>query len=308
MYILIVMLAGVGMLVGGIFLMRFGLKRLLWRRFQRLLQSMTVTAWRGLLVGTAAAALMQSSTAVSLITIGLVSAEYLTFYQGIGIILGANIGTCSTVQLLTLSLPDSYFLFLLVLSLVMAVFCQKLRYVSLAIAGLASMFLGLGLISDLLGQLPQIETIIDYLTRGQSNPLYGILGGIILTFLFQSSSAATGALMVLAADGIIDLTTAAYVVYGNNIGSCLSSVIVGSAAPLAAKRVAAAHIVLNVAGVLIFLPLTGLLTGVASWITADFGAQVAMVHTLFNILSSLAVLPFIRQFARLITALVPERG
>lgn len=308
MYILIVMLAGVGMLVGGIFLMRFGLKRLLWRRFQRLLQSMTVTAWRGLLVGTAAAALMQSSTAVSLITIGLVSAEYLTFYQGIGIILGANIGTCSTVQLLTLSLPDSYFLSLLVLSLVMAVFCQKLRYVSLAIAGLASMFIGLGLISDLLGQLPQIETIIDYLTRGQSNPLYGILGGIILTFLFQSSSAATGALMVLAADGIIDLTTAAYVVYGNNIGSCLSSVIVGSAAPLAAKRVAAAHIVLNVAGVLIFLPLTGLLTGVASWITADFGAQVAMVHTLFNILSSLAVLPFIRQFARLITALVPERG
>ena len=308
MYILIVMFAGVGMLVGGIFLMRFGLKRLLWRRFQRLLQSMTVTAWRGLLVGTAAAALMQSSTAVSLITIGLVSAEYLTFYQGLGIILGANIGTCSTVQLLTISLPDHYFLPLLVLSLIMAVFSQKLRYVSLAVSGLASMFIGLSLISDLIGQLPQIETIIDYLTRGQSNPLYGILSGIILTFLFQSSSAATGALMVLAADGIIDLTTAAYVVYGNNIGSCFSSVIVGSAAPLAAKRVAAAHIILNVAGALIFLPLTELLTSVASWITADFGAQVAMVHTLFNIISSLAVLPFIRQFSRLIAALVPGRG
>ncbi|EAX47896.1 Na+/Pi-cotransporter [Thermosinus carboxydivorans Nor1] len=308
MYILIVMFAGVGMLVGGIFLMRFGLKRLLWRRFQRLLQSMTVTAWRGLLVGTAAAALMQSSTAVSLVTIGLVSAEYLTFYQGLGIILGANIGTCSTVQLLTISLPDHYFLPLLVLSLIMAVFSQKLRYVSLAVAGLASMFIGLSLISDLIGQLPQIETIIDYLTKERSNPLYGIMGGIILTFLFQSSSAATGALMVLAADGIIDLTTAAYVVYGNNIGSCLSSVIVGSAAPLAAKRVAAAHIILNVAGALIFLPLTELLTSVAAWITADFGAQVAMVHTLFNIISSLAVLPFIRQFSRLIAALVPGRG
>jgi phosphate:Na+ symporter len=111
--------------------------------------------------------------------------------------------------------------------------------------------------------------------------------------------------MVLAQEEVIDLTAAVYGVYGNNIGSCLSSVLVGATAPLAAKRVAMSHILLNVAGVMIFFPFSAGLAKIATWLTGDFAGQVAMVHTVFNIASSLAVLPVIRRFALLIAFLVP---
>lgn len=308
MYIVLSVVLGIGMLLGGIFGMRLGLKYLLWRRMQHVLQELTITPWRGMIFGTLAAAVMQSSTALSLITIGLVSAEYLSFYQALGIILGANIGTCSTVQLMSLSIPEQYFIPLFFLLVLVMLGSNRLRHIAMAAAGLLSMFIGLGILSDALGNLSELDTVIQYLMAAKKNPLYGILGGIIITVLFQSSSAATGILMVLASEGIVDLTTAAYVVYGNNIGSCLSSAVVGATAPLAAKRVAVSHIMLNILGVAVALPLTSLLTTAAIWITADFAGQVALVHTIFNIISSLAVLPIVKQYAQLIILLVPGKG
>ena len=308
MYIMISLsIMGITLLLGGIFFMRLGLQKLLLNKIKHLLQQLTKQPWRGVLFGTFAAAVMQSSTAVSLLTIGFVSAEYLSFYQGLGIILGANIGTCSTVQLMTLSIPEEVFLPFLLITVIISLTIKKLRYIGMAISGLLSMFLGLTILSDTLGNLSEMSTVIEYLVAAKENPLYGIIGGIIMTLLFQSSSAATGVIMILATDGIIDLTTAAYVVYGNNIGSCLSSIVVGAAGTLAAKRVAAAHVLLNVLGVLFFLPLTNVLTKTATYITVDFAGQVAVLHTIFNILSSLAILPIIRQYANLIIFLVPNK-
>ena len=298
---------GIAMLLGGIFYMRLGLQKLLLHKFKHLLGQLTERPWRAVLFGTFAAGMMQSSTAVSLLTIGLVSADYLSFYQGLGIILGANIGTCSTVQLMAISIPSNVFLPLLLFTAGIILFVKKLRYIFMAISGLLSMFLGITILSDALGSLSEITTVIDYLAAAKENSLYGILVGVIVTLLFQSSSAATGVIMVLASDGLIDLTTASYVVYGNNIGSCLSSIIVGAAGTLAAKRVAVAHVVLNILGVVFFLPLTGVLIRTATYITADFAGQVAVIHTLFNIISSLAILPIIRQYANLIIFLVPAK-
>jgi phosphate:Na+ symporter len=286
--------------------MRYGLQRALWHRLHYALVRLTLTSWRSLAVGTVAATLLQGSTAVSLITIGLVSADYLTFYQSLGIILGANIGTCSTVQLMTLALPERYLIPLLIILLITSLIWHRLRYILLGMAGLVSMFLGIGLTSQALAAISQFDTALAYIVAARSNPLYGIAGGIIITLLFQSSSAATGMLMLLANENIIDLTTAAYVVYGNNIGSCLSSVIVGAAAPLAAKRVAMAHILLNVLGVMIFFPITKMLIILATHLTVDFAGQVAAIHTIFNIISSLAVIPFLHGYAALIIHLVPD--
>lgn len=307
MELVILVCIGLFLLVGGIFMMRYGLKQMLAARFHRILSNLTGTPWRALLAGTLGAAFMQSSTALSLITIGLVSAEYITFPQGLAIILGANIGTCTTVQLLSLALPDEYFIPLLLLSLVIALIAGKLRHPALAFAGLMAMFSGLALLSELISGLSAIGDWMEYLALAREAPGYGILGGIIITTLFQSSSAATGVIMTMANDGLIDLRAAAYVVYGNNIGSCLSSLLVGAAAPLAAKRVAMSHIALNVLGCLFFLPITGFLIKAATLLSDDFAGQVAMIHTLFNILSSLAVMPIINHFARLITLLVPPR-
>lgn len=300
-------LLGVLMLIGGIFIMRTGLKKLFWHSLKTMIEGMTKTPWRSFITGTAAAAMMQSSTAVSLLTIGFVSADYLSFHQGLGIILGANIGTCSTVQLMTLSLPDTLYLPLLLGSSLGFLFIRRFRYPFLALTGLFSMFIGMMVLSNSLGKLVAVHTVFEYLSFAHANPFYGILSGTLLTLLFQSSSAATGITMVLAADNLVDLTTAAYIVYGNNIGSCLSSLVIGAAAPLAARRVAISHFVLNLGGVLIFLPLTPLLILTTQTISSDFAAQIALFHTLFNILSSLAVFPFLRQYAQLIMFLVPGK-
>ncbi|WP_378953837.1 Na/Pi cotransporter family protein [Pelosinus sp. sgz500959] len=308
MYEMIILSAtGILLLLGGIALMRFGLQKLLLTKLKKALTQLTKKPWRGVLLGTLAAAMMQSSTAVSLLTIGLVSANYLSFYEALGIILGANIGTCSTVQLMTITMPSELFLPLLAITLGISLTLKKIRWIAMAIAGLLSIFLGITILSDALSNLSEMSNLNDYLIAGKENPLYGIMAGIIITLLFQSSSAATGVLMALASDGMIDLTTASYIVYGNNIGSCLSSIIVGAAGTLAAKRIALSHVLLNIIGVAFFLPLTSLLTTTATYITADFAGQVAIIHTLFNILSSLAILPIIRQYANLIIFLIPDK-
>jgi phosphate:Na+ symporter len=302
---MILIFIGVGLLLSGIICMRFGLKKILSNRIKLFFTKMTVTPWRGLIVGTLASALLQSSTAVSLITIGLVSADYLTFYQSLGIILGANIGTCTTVQLMALSIPQEW-LFPLLGCCIMLMFLKTFRYQALAAAGLILMFLGLSILSEAVNEISQIDSIVRSILLTKYNPLYGILGGIIVTLLFQSSSAATGVLIVLAEKGLIDITTAAYVVYGNNIGSCISSLVVGAASPLAAKRAAAAHIMLNILGVVVFLPLTNILTMCSAYISSDFAGKIAFIHTVFNILCSLFVMPFVKQYARLIMWLVPK--
>lgn len=303
---LIQVLLGIILLLGGIFAIRHGLKRLLWSKLEPLLRTATKTPLRGLLVGTMAAALFQSSTAVSLITIGFVSADYISFRNALGLILGANIGTCSTVQLMTFTLPSALLFPALAVCLVLAIF-RPVRYVAVTLAGFLSIFTGLVLLADGISSLSDISFFHSILATAKANPLYAIIAGVLSTFLFQSSSTATAILMTLVDEGLVDLMTAAYIVYGNNIGSCLSSVVVSTVAPLAAKRVAAAHITLNLLGVAVFFPFTSVLTNAASQLTPDFAVQVALVHTLFNILSSIMVLPVIRQFAYLIESIVPEK-
>ncbi|HWR45682.1 Na/Pi symporter [Sporomusa sp.] len=297
---------GLSMLLGGIFLMRYGLKKALWHRLRGVLEKLTKTPGRGLVLGTITAALFQSSTTVCLITIGLVSADYMSFHQALGIILGANIGTCSTVQLVSLSIPVDYILPLLLLSLLLSI-SGKQRYAGLALSGLLSMFAGLDLLVAGISSLSQLSEMAEYLVMANFQPLYGIWGGVLATLMFQSSSAATVLLMLLADMGLVDINTAAYVIYGNNIGSCVSSVVFSAAAPLAARRVAMSHILLNVLGVIIFFPMTPWLIAAAGFFTDNFSGQVAAIHTLFNILSSIMVLPLFNQFANLICLLVAKK-
>ncbi|HML31973.1 Na/Pi cotransporter family protein [Sporomusa sphaeroides] len=298
---------GLIMLLGGIFIMRYGLKKALWRRLHMALEKLTQTPWRALTLGTAAAAAFQSSTTVSLVTIGLVSADYMSFRQALGVILGANIGTCSTLQLVNMSVSLDYILPLILLSVLISGLRKKFRYIGLALTGLLSMFAGLEFLMNGISSLSKMDAMTGYLVMAKSQPLYGIWGGLIATVVFQSSSAATALLMLLADMGLVDSTTSAYVIYGNNIGSCISSVVFSAAAPIAARRVALSHILLNVVGVAFFYPLTAVLVSAAGYLTSDFGAQVAAIHTIFNILSSLLVMPQFNQFVNLICLLIPDR-
>lgn len=297
---------GIGLLLSGIFIMRYGLKKALWYRLRIILKQTTKTPFRALVLGTVSAAVLQSSTTVCLITIGLVGSEYMSFNQALGVILGANIGTCSTVQLVNLSLPLNLLLPALLGSLLLSLF-KRLRYFCLAIAGLLCMLAGLVYLTDGIAALSEMSQVHSYIRVAQSNPLYAIWGGLLITLAFQSSSAATACLMLFISEGFIDLTTAAYVVYGNNIGSCISSVIFSAAAPLAARRVALSHILLNVFGAALFFPLTGILVSFAEIMASDLGNQVAALHLLFNVLSSLIAFLLLKPFTRLIYVVIPDR-
>lgn len=297
---------GIGLLLTGIFLMRYGLKKALWYRLRNLLRQTTKTPLRALALGTISAAVLQSSTTVCLITIGLVGSEYMTFHQALGVILGANIGTCSTVQLVNLSLPLHLLLPALLTSILLSIY-RRFRYICLAIAGLLCMLTGLAYLTDGIAALSEMSQVHSYIQAAQTNPLYAIWGGLLITLAFQSSSAATAFLMLFISEGLIDLTTAAYIVYGNNIGSCISSVVFSAAAPLAARRVALSHILLNVLGAVVFFPLTNALVLSAKFIASDLGNQVAVLHLLFNVLSSVIAFALLRPFTRLIYFLVPNR-
>jgi phosphate:Na+ symporter len=295
------------MLVGGLFALRYGLSKLFLSKFQYFLKNLTVTPWRGTLLGVIITAIVQSSTAISLITIGLVSANYLSLTHGISIILGANIGTCSTLQLMRLDLALENFVPFFLLCLLLTKYNSRPRKILFVLLGLCCMLGGLNILTTALGSMASSKTLLELLSATATNPAYGILSGIIMTLLFQSSSAATGLLMLLAQQGLVSLVAAVYVVYGNNIGSCLSSVIIGTTAPLAARQVAISHIVLNVLGVFVFFPFTNCLAEAASILSPDFATQVAIVHTIFNVISSLIVLPVVRQYTDFIIFVTPGK-
>lgn len=302
---LLTLLLGVGLLTGGLMVMRHGLKRLLWRRLYNLLCTATLTPVRGLLAGILASVLFQSSTAVCLLTIGLVTAEYLTFRRSVGIILGANIGTCSTVGLLGFVSTE---MLLPVLLIIAAAFLtlKRTRTIGVALLGLACMFCGLYLLNRGVAVFQEFTYIQGLIVSAKESCWHGITAGVLITFLFQSSSAATAMLMSMAEANIFGLTSAAYIVYGANLGSCLSSVLVSVFAPLAAKRVAAAHVLLNLMGIIIFLPATDQLIFLVRQFSAEPDIQVAAMHTIFNALSSLAILPATGPFSRLIELLIPQ--
>lgn len=298
--------AGVLMLLAGIFLMRYSLKKALWRRLRSLLKKAAGTPGRALLTGIAASAACQSSSTVCLLALGLVSGEYMTFPQALGLVLGANIGTCSTVQLINLSPPIHLLLPCLMITITLSFF-RKTRYAAMALTGFLSMLAGLSFLAQGISQLSAEANLVSSLMLAKVHPIYAIWSGILITIAFQSSSAATALIMLLAGDGLLDLPAAAYIVYGNNIGSCFSSVLFSAAAPIAARRVALSHILLNGIGVALFFPLTGPLLKVTELFSTDFGNQVALFHLLFNLLSSLLAFLLLQPFIRLILCLLPDR-
>ena len=298
--------AGILMLLAGIFLMRYSLKKALWRRLRSLLKKTAGTPGRALLTGTAASAACQSSSTICLLALGLVSGEYMTFPQALGLVLGANIGTCSTVQLVNLSLPLRLLLPCLAITITLSFF-RKTRYAAMALTGFFSMLIGLSFLSQGISQLSEQTDLFASLLLANTHPLYAIWSGILITIAFQSSSAATALIMLLAGDGLLGLSSAAYIVYGNNLGSCFSSILFSAAAPVAARRVALSHVLLNVIGVALFFPLTAPLLKVTEWFSTDFGNQIALFHLLFNLLSSLLAFMLLQPFIRLILYLLPER-
>jgi phosphate:Na+ symporter len=296
------------------FLMSEGLQLAAGDRLRRMLESLTRNRFRGVLVGTGVTALIQSSSATTVMLVGLVNAGLMKFSQSVAVIFGANIGTTITGQIVafnvkTLSFPCIGLGFVLYLLARRRVW----RYTGQILLGFGILFLGIELMKGGLAPLSNSGTFENWLVRYGGNWFLGLLLGLIITSLVQSSSATTGMVIAMGAAGVLSvngadpLRIAIPIILGCNIGTCITALIASLGASLPAKRVAIAHYLFNISGTILFLPFLAWLPRLTVRISELFGAgpdniarQIAWFHTFFNVTMTLVWLPFINQFIWLV--------
>ena len=307
MTVLVTLFGGIALLLYGIRLSGEALQRALGGRLRSLLTGMSRHRLSAVGSGALITAIIQSSAATTLMLIGFVSAGLMTFRQTLGIILGADIGTTFTVQLIAFRFTD-YSPLLVGLGFVTTFIARRRvpKDFGQALLGLGLMFLGLKLILDNVEPLRTTPLAIDLLTAVGQNPAIGVLIGALFSALVTSSAATLGLALAFAHQGLLPLEGAIAIVLGANIGTCATALTASVGATAQAKRVAVAHIAFKVLGAALVFPFIGPLTSVVASTAADPARQIANAHTLFNFGISLVFLPFTPLAARAIEALVPD--
>ena len=307
---LLMLLGGLGLFLYGMQMMGSGLEAAAGNRMKRILERLTSNPILGVLVGAVITAVVQSSSATTVMVVGFVNSGMMTLRQAVWIIMGANIGTTITGQLIALDVGAIAPLFAFI-GVVLVVFIKKqsVRYYGQIIAGLGILFIGMDMMSSSMAPLRESEAFVNLLTQF-SNPVLGILAGAVFTAIIQSSSASVGILQALASSGVIGLSNAVFVLFGQNIGTCITAVLASVGTSRNAKRTTIIHLMFNIFGtvlftvICIFSPLTD---WVSSWTPGSPSAQIANMHTLFNIVTTLLLLPFGGYLAKLATRILPEK-
>lgn len=304
------LLGGLALFLYGMQMMSSGLEAAAGNRMKRILEKLTSNRILGVLVGAGITAVIQSSSATTVMVVGFVNSGMMTLRQAVWIIMGANIGTTITGQLIALDVGEIAPLMAFI-GVALVVFIKKptVRYWGQIVAGLGILFLGMNMMSDSMLPLRESEAFIGLMTQF-SNPLLGILAGTVFTALIQSSSASVGILQTLAKSGLIGLDSAVYVLFGQNIGTCITAVLASIGTSRNAKRTTIIHLLFNVIGTTLFTVVcmcTPLTSWVAGWTPDNPSAQIANMHTLFNVVTTLLLLPFASYLASLATKILPEK-
>lgn len=289
-----------GVFLSGMLLIRKGLFNLSAERLKNWLATLTDAPWKGLLLGTVVTAILQSSSAVSIIVIGLVAGRMLTFSQSIGIILGANIGTTVTTEIIALDINVLILPMAILGGALLLIKRNKIRNIGMAIFGLSAVFGAMWGFKTLAAPLKEMEYVHQLFATLDGNLFFAVLAGAILTAIIQSSTATTGITMGFIAAGAFNLDTAIAVVLGANIGTCIDAWLASIGGGREAKLTAWSHIWLNVAGVIVFFPFIGVLANLGPLLAERPDVQIAHISVIFNVLSSLIALPFVNKFANLI--------
>ena len=303
---LIAVAGGLGLFLYGMQMMGEGLQKVAGDRLRRILEMLTSVPVIGVIVGAVVTVLVQSSSATTVMTVGFVNAGLMNLRQAISIILGANIGTTVTAQMVSLKLTDLALPAIAIGFLLH--FMGKSRFqkhLGQVIMGFGILFLGMTIMSDGLRPLRTSPLFKQYMVLFGDNPLLGILAGTLFTAAVQSSSAFTGLVISLALQDLIGINAAIPLILGSNIGTCITAMLASIGANVTARRASMAHVLFNVFGVLLFLPFLRPFTGFIAASASTVAHQAANAHTMFNIVNSLIALPFIAGFARLVTRLVP---
>lgn len=307
-YNIFLLLGGLGLFLYGMRTMSEGLENLAGDKLRDILAALTNNKFSGVLVGAGVTAIIQSSSATTVMVVGFVNAAMMTLTQAAGVIMGANIGTTITSQLIAFKLTDSapIILFAGVL-LYMFVKKRSVQLLGQVITGFGMLFLGMSLMSESMEPLRYMESF-KALMISFSNPLTGILIGALVTAVIQSSSASIGILQAFALQGLIGFNGAIYIILGQNIGTCVTALLAGIGASKTAKRAAILHLLFNTIGTIVFLlaltfiPIVPFVDSISG---GDTVRQIANFHTIFNVSITLILLPLLNQLVKLATIIVP---
>ena len=300
---------GLALFLYGMQMMSTGLEAAAGNKMKSILEKLTSNRVKGVLVGAAITAVIQSSSATTVMVVGFVNSGLMTLKQAVWIIMGANIGTTITGQLIALDIGAIAPLFAIVgVAVMMFVKNEKVHHVSSIFAGLGILFMGMDMMGAAMEPLQDSQAFINLMTKF-SNPLIGILVGAVFTAIIQSSSASVGILQALAATGLVPLSSAVYVLFGQNIGTCITAVLASIGMKVNAKRTTIIHLMFNIIGTFIFTIVcmtTPYVSLIESLTPGDPVAQIANAHTIFNIATTLILLPFGTNMAEFATKVLPD--
>ncbi len=316
------LLGGLVLFLYGMNVMGGGLEKLSGSKLERILENLTNNPLKGVLVGAGVTAIIQSSSATTVMVVGFVNSGIMKLKQAIGIIMGANIGTTVTAWILSLTgiqgdsiwismlKPTSFAPILAVIGMGVIMFSKSGRKRDLGsiLVGFFMLMFGMSAMSDAVAPLANSEAFTSILLLF-TNPLFGVLAGTVLTAIIQSSSASVGILQALATTGSITYGMAIPIIMGQNIGTCATALISCIGANKNAKRAAMIHFYFNIIGTIIFLALFYVLDAIIGFsftATSINGAEIAMIHTVFNLTSTAIMLPFGNQLAKLATLTIRE--
>lgn len=310
---------GLALFLFGIDQLSSGLKAVAGVRMSDILARFTRNRFLGALTGAVVTAILNSSSVTTVLVVGFITAGIMTLQQSLGVIMGANIGSTMTAQIVAFNITQYALLPVAVgFAFMFLGKTEQTQKLGLVIFGLGLLFGGMGVMSEAMYPLRSYEPFIELMAQLE-NPILGIVVGAVFTGLVQSSAATTGIAIVMASEGLLTLPAGIALALGSNIGTCMTALLAAIGKPVPAKRAAAAHILFNVIGVLIWIPLIGLL---ADWVVAISPAypelvgkarlaeeaprQIANAHTLFNLANTVAFIWVTGPFARLVKRVVPE--
>ena len=306
---LIGLLGGLGLFLYGMQMMSNGLEAAAGNRMKKILEKLTANRFLGVVVGAVITAVIQSSSATTVMVVGFVNSGMMTLQQAVWIIMGANVGTTITGQLIALDVGAIAPLFAFIgVAFIVFLKNEKLHHYGKIIAGLGILFIGMDMMSAAMVPLRESETFVNIITRF-SNPVLGILAGAIFTAIIQSSSASVGILQALASSGVIGLPQAVYVLFGQNIGTCITAVLASIGTSRVAKRTTIIHLLFNIIGTTLFTIiciLTPFTTLIEGFTPNNVSAQIANMHTIFNITTTILLIPFGTYLAKLATRILPD--
>lgn len=310
MEIVISLMGGLGLFLYGMNLMAEGLQKSAGTKLKKIIELLTSNLLMGVLVGAGVTAVIQSSSATTVMVVGFVNAGIMSLTQAMGVIMGANIGTTMTAQLVSFDLNGMAPVAIGV-GIILYLFGNKPKVKNMAeiLIGFGILFTGMDFMKNAVEPLQEYKGFTDLLVTFGNYPLLGLLLGFGITAIVQSSSASMGMLLALASQGLIPLNAALPILYGQNIGTCVTSLISSIGASRNARRAAMMHLIFNVLGTVIFLivlnkPVVSLVT---SMNPGNVARQIANTHTLFNVISVIILLPFTKYIIKLAIKLVPDK-